>query len=89
MLHKDRWRGFLLRTESFENVTLWLHEIVNSCTTVPPIILVGTKLDMATHNLFWETSSKDGTNVEGAIMSLLTSIERMRSAHNQVHCWAD
>ncbi|KAH3731510.1 Ras family [Pelomyxa schiedti] len=85
---------------SFHGVSSWLGEVGCYFTTTPQIIIVGTKLDMATTNRqvefsqakqfadekglqLWETSSKDGTNVEEAIMSLITSIKRIKDSDEE------
>ncbi|KAH3722900.1 hypothetical protein Pelo_18395 [Pelomyxa schiedti] len=47
------------------------------------------KWNSATPNSVWETSSKEGTNVEEAIMSLITSEECTQPPASTVHCWAN
>ncbi len=81
--------------ETFNNMQYWMDEIKQNCHPEAVVMLVGNKCDLTKykevdyetakdfadeHNItFFEVSAKDGTNIELAMMSLVTQIR-------QKHC---
>ena len=82
------------REESFENVPYWIEEISRYAHPDAKIVLVGTNCDRVDEKVvdytrardfaserqvpFFEVSSKDGTNVELAIMTLVAQLRQLQ-----------
>ena len=81
------------KEETFENVPYWVEEISRYAHLDPKIVLVGTNCDRVDEKVvnytrardfaserqipFFEVSSKDGTNVELAIMTLVAQLRQL------------
>lgn len=78
--------------DTFENVPRWLNDVKSSDRSDIVCILIGNKSDLSNrevskeegqdlaklHNMtFFETSAKTGENIEAAMLSCLTQIEKL------------
>ena len=83
-----------IREETFENVPYWIEETLQEAHPDAKIVLVGTNCDRVDEKVveytrardfaserqipFFEVSSKDGTNVELAIMTLVAQLRQLQ-----------
>lgn len=81
--------------ESFINITNWMNDIVEEAGNKVPIVLVGNKSDLKKERIvskeegkkmakqynlqFFETSAKDGTNVEKCFLEIAQQIIEKKS----------
>ena len=82
------------KEETFENVPYWIEEISRNTHPDAKIVLIGTNADRVDEKVvdytiardfaserqipFFEVSSKDGTNVELAFMTLVTQLRQLQ-----------
>jgi len=87
------------KRSTFESITEWVKSIKEAKGDNFPVILIGNKCDLnevreiskeegeneaKKHGfLFFETSNKDGTNVEEATLALISKVVELRKSQNQ------
>ena len=91
------------KEETFENIPYWIEEISRNAHPDAKIILVGTNGDRVDGKVvdytrardfanerqipFFEVSSKDGTNVELAFMTLVTQLRQLQIECQKNYCY--
>ena len=89
----------ITKRNTFESITEWVQSIKEAKGDNFPVVLIGNKCDLkekreisreegeneAQKNgfLFFETSNKDGTNVEEATLALISKVAELRKRQNQ------
>jgi len=89
----------ITKRNTFESITEWVQSIKEAKGDNFPVILIGNKCDLKEEReidkeegeneakkhgfLFFETSNKDGTNVEEATLALISKVAELRKRQNQ------